>query len=74
MTLDLNDLAPAPWTSQWQMGGNGHNLRCEKGLVGKLFHMADLEFVALARNAFAGDPEALVWWEENRVKKESQGG
>ena len=28
----------------------------------------DLEFVALARNAFAGDPEAKAWWEANRVK------
>lgn len=28
----------------------------------------DLGFAALARNAFAGDPEALAWWEANRVK------
>ncbi len=30
------------------------------------------EFIVLARNAFAGDPEALAWWEANRVKVEKQ--
>ena len=29
---------------------------------------ANCEFIALARNAFDGDPEALAWWEENRRK------
>lgn len=32
--------------------------------------LANAEFIALARNAFDGDPEALAWWEENRVKRE----
>ena len=27
---------------------------------------ANAAFVALARNAFEGDPEALAWWEQNR--------
>ena len=34
-------------------------------------NLTDLQFAALARNAFAGDPEALAWWEANRVKPEN---
>jgi hypothetical protein len=30
---------------------------------------ANLGFVALARNAFDGDPIALAWWEANRTKR-----
>ena len=29
---------------------------------------ANAAFIALARNAFNGDKEALAWWEANRVK------
>ena len=30
----------------------------------------DWSFYETARQAFAGDPEALAWWEANRVKPE----
>jgi len=29
---------------------------------------ANADFIVVARNAFAGDPEALAWWEKNRAK------
>lgn len=34
---------------------------------------ANADFIALARNAFAGDPEALAWWEENRTRAKKGG-
>ena len=69
--LDLSKLTPAPWEVVTDASG-GHYIphhdhfpmllpECEVDA-----DLAALEFAALARNAFDGDPEALAWWEANR--------
>jgi len=40
----------------------------ETDLIGDESAEVSAQFAAMARNAFAGDPEALEWWEANRVK------
>jgi hypothetical protein len=76
--MDLEKLTPAPWTCEegerlafvtrsgrcigsfgWWEGEDGN---------------ADAAFIALARNAFDGDPEALAWWEANRRRRENVEG
>ncbi len=64
MSIDLSKLTPAPWEA------NGYMLYKPGGRSTDR-EEADTEFIALARNAFAGNQEALAWWEENRVKKDS---
>ena len=84
MSVDLSKLTPAPWRTSGsksyvlpshgepykiaQLGGSPSS----PGLIARddesLAH--DAEFIALARNAFDGDPEALAWWEMNRKRRE----
>ena len=66
--LDLSKLSPAPWVNCgtelffWrQRQGTRHQ---------QISKEADAEFIALARNAFDGDPEALAWWEANRKRRD----
>ena len=78
MALDLSKLTPAPWEADGYGGTEdswdiGHPCLDKQGREDFLYRghemtKADAEFCALARNAFAGDPEALAWWEENRVE------
>lgn len=69
----LSDLTPEPWEAR------GEGICC--GLYKEPEHYlifnpdgtwADTQFCALARNAFAGDPEALAWWEANRKHRENR--
>jgi hypothetical protein len=72
MSIDVSKLPAAPW--QYIPGDDG-------GIVGNIngypvllaeddtpSGVASLQFVALARNAFAGDLEALKWWEAHRTQ------
>jgi hypothetical protein len=73
--MDLTRLTPAPCEADdthlvsgrgvWP-DGRARTLRETAGFA-KFNQAADAEFAALAWNAFAGDPEALAWWEANRV-------
>lgn len=79
--MDIRELSPAPWTA-WQNIPTGSNDWSGKACVGGLpflsvdrspcFRETDAAFIALARNAFDGDPEALAWWEANRRRREQQ--
>jgi hypothetical protein len=75
--MEMN-ITPAPWhagkpcadlcehtrtcSNVWADGGLDVTSPCA-GLSD-----ADATFIAMARNAFAGDAAALAWWEENRTK------
>ncbi len=76
--MDLSKLSPAPWTGRGSEGGVYGVVSDADGkqIMSALWPnpVVHAEFAALARNAFAGDPEALAWWEANRVKKESSNG
>lgn len=65
--MDLSKLTPEPWVADYIriFGKDRHHVATCRG---KNEH-ADAEFIALARNAFAGDPEALAWWEANRKRR-----
>jgi len=71
---DLSKLAPAPWAVKADHEHGGLFVASLEGFPILLPEsdgpdgLAALELAALARNAFAGDPEALAWWEANRVK------
>ncbi len=74
--MDLTELAPAPWSvlydaasGSWWIGhpNGGPMLLCEDDKDPAC--VAAMYFAALVRNAFAGNPEALAWWEANRVKQ-----
>ena len=55
-------IAAAPWFE------NDGKLCCEGkfgGISPVILDKKCREFIALLRNAFAGDPEALVWWKAN---------
>jgi hypothetical protein len=64
MSLDLSKLTPAPWT--YYPGGVYGPEPDEVDVACCAQGNTDAEFIALARNAFDGDPEALAWWEANR--------
>lgn len=75
MPIDLTKLTAAPW--EVHDGGPNHSICAVTGenTCGPLFERwdgsgdtTDAEFTCLARNAFAGDLEALAWWEANRSK------
>jgi hypothetical protein len=74
----LSRLSAAPWTHHDDgeiTAGNGgciaqiqyHGNTNTVARTGEAFNSADGDFIVLARAAFAGDPEALAWWEANRV-------
>ena len=75
--MSLSKLTDAPWEvdDTWLVHGRGEpwpdgkkrTLRETPGFI-KCHEPADAVFCAMARNAFAGDPEALEWWEANRVR------
>lgn len=66
--MDIEKLTPAPWFES-------HGKLCRNGDLGGVSPVTldknHREFIALARNAFAGDPEALAWWEANRANIEA---
>ena len=70
MSIDLDKLTPAPWTPCRHMQSASSNAFSLLAPDGKSFcnSKTDMEFAALARRAFDGDPEALAWWEANRKK------
>ena len=82
MTLDLTKLTPAPWqTAGLNVIGKGRKTRrgeepctiaaCCNGPFApeRETAVANRDFIILARAAFSGDPEALAWWEANRVRR-----
>lgn len=78
MSIDISKLTPAPWGVGKQgvsVYGPDHCAvvdTCNRPIADDddvSGEECDLEFIALARNAFAGDPEALAWWEANRVNR-----
>ena len=77
MSVDLNKLTAAPWAigcGGWRVGAWKNNCKviCDTGTSKASRNeenAANAAFIALARNAFDGDPEALAWWEENRRKR-----
>lgn len=79
--MNLNRLTAAPWTASKGHSEHKNENWCVLSPFNYPDHaitgwgsvtqsQADAEFIALARNAFDGDPEALAWWEANRVKRE----
>ncbi len=74
--MDLTKLTPAPWKLRQDNGSFYLEISPENWLMAE-YDRPDgggidaLEFAALARNAFAGDPKAMAWWEANRVKPEA---
>jgi hypothetical protein len=75
MGIDLSKLSAAPWVAHandliggWAVYPPGEHLGLGRSVADFVSKDA-AEFIALARNAFAGDHEALVWWEANRVKQ-----
>lgn len=81
MSFDMSKLTPAPWVYNGAIAvwtpetGDGQ----EKFIAatGGSFDEwqaegkeANAAFIALARNAFDGDPEALAWWETNRRRRD----
>lgn len=73
--MDLSKLTPAPWHAEpvdgiWDVTNGPANDARERYSVLEDMTQNNAEFIALARNAFDGDPEALAWWEENRRKRE----
>ncbi len=68
MGIDLSKLSPAPWFVNPRTGDLCHGDPNDDRDNYPIDDPDADEFVALARNAFAGDPEALAWWEANRVK------
>lgn len=84
MTLDLKKLTPAPWeanqdgydgawqvvsSDRWTFIGVGHHPQSGRATDKDEHEAADAAFIAMARNAFDGDPEALAWWEANRRRR-----
>jgi hypothetical protein len=78
--MDLSKLTPAPWKvdcvleescpSHWCVPIIGPNGGMAGHVYGNESRMSNAHFIALARNAFDGDPEALAWWEANRNRRE----
>lgn len=51
---------------------NQHPIVCMSPVQSELRGDAtDMDFIAIARNAFDGDPDALAWWEANRRRTEN---
>lgn len=86
--MDLSKISPAPWVavenpqcdSAMVCYVSQETVEDESVCCAGLDVYHDMEkvkvnaqFIALARNAFAGDPEALAWWEANRVKVDHEG-
>lgn len=75
MTIELSKLTPAPWEAsvsyQQIVSADGTTVIEASDGFGVVC-AADKMFIALARNAFDGDPEALAWWEANRRKRETE--
>ena len=73
MSIDLSRLTPAPL--YWSEDQDAYVYKGEKPygyVVCRMHSMTDAEFFVLARNAFAGDPEALAWWEANQLRTEQE--
>ncbi len=73
-TPDLTQLSPAPWEAKdWRVCSfpiKGIAVVCDTAnnqASRNDENKANAAFIAMARNAFAGDPEALAWWEANRT-------
>ena len=73
--IDMNKLSPAPLTEGdfLLVGDVYHGKPYSWAQTPHRDHPAkaqeDARFFALARNAFAGDPESLAWWEANRERR-----
>lgn len=78
--MNLEKLTPAPWHYKVSDCAYPHSVFGPSSCDGSSTSVAhsvwthdraptDMAFIALARNAFAGDPEALAWWEANRVRE-----
>ncbi len=77
--MDVSKLTPAPWHTggtTFRPSGPKKNVWTapEPGMqsgqmVAENATPTDAEFIAMARNAFDGDIEALAWWNANRVKR-----
>ena len=73
--IDLSKITPAPWICG-RVARDEEPDTCIIGAHGVFFARVvgspgrpaehDATFIALARNAFDGDPDALAWWEANR--------
>ncbi len=81
--MDLSKLSPAPWkrgdkTTQVDAGDvHADGVRVAQCWTSSFAPPVDeaaanAEFIAIARNAFDGDPEALAWWEANRRRRENK--
>lgn len=69
--MDLSKLTPAPWEVRKDDDSGTLFIPRPNGFPMLLEEQDDpvpLEFAALARNAFDGDPDALAWWEANRKR------
>jgi len=69
--IDLSKLTPGNWFYRDGIGGDfvlsypdGTTILQDKTKTSREI----FEFIAMAHNAFQGDPDALTWWEENRRK------
>ncbi len=77
--IDLSRLTPAPWEIKAIPGIPNAIYIPKSGGFPMLLPEDDdspedvtaLQFAALARNAFAGNPEAMAWWEQNRTRREN---
>ena len=80
--IDVTKLTPAPWIMEARQPGDKrilieqrhdswHRFMCEVDCddCDTETAIANAQFIELSRNAFAGNPEALAWWEANRTKE-----
>jgi hypothetical protein len=68
MSIDLSKLTPLPHRIIDEAGPFVATSDGFPVMLSEFDNLADLQFWLLARNAFAGDLDALVWWEMNRVR------